>query len=625
MNKLHYDINELEQQYNVLYQTLEQYINQMENKVFELQSFSDDKSSTSISLLAIKEKIDDQAITNLKQMIEVFREIQIKLNYAKEYYSEYCGNISLDEEDLLQNIEYVKRTIDYYEDLEYSLRLVPELNVIHDVEQIKDKLHELLGMYQQKLDGMYLFEDSIHNLFTNEIEELREIQANIEDMNSISGYGLLRLPSLVNILSMSKVSNRDLTGEQIQEKLKSMTLEEQEKLIGSSYDNFKNLYVSQYGFNDEEIQILWKIKMSIAIRYDNGDGLLDATELKRVDLEYMRLMGRITYNSSSDKTSFAWDRFVGQPDSSLNQFQDALRKSGIPDIPKNLPLTSDILKDYLMTDLGLSKQETDFIYYRIRIQHAAPDVKVDFQPDPDNDDDKSEAKSDLEPKLRLYLESLNISNDEINRILNQDFYSDDYQNVYNNWKQMVLDKKKAKVDFTHFQITMLANELDNPQWEKDYAGWKGDLFGIPIVGKPSCGEMDFYSDIDALNIIKLKNEKGLSQTEAEILYYQQINSGEINRTEYFFENNSHVIDQINHDLYSLYLQLNKDLPVERKLELGAFLSLPIEHKLSLFPGKFTQQQIDFILGIFNGTYGQNNFEGQIEFEPAPPNEENKIC
>lgn len=199
MNKLHYDINELEQQYNVLYQTLEQYINQMENKVFELQSFSDDKSSTSISLLAIKEKIDDQAITNLKQMIEVFREIQIKLNYAKEYYSEYCGNISLDEEDLLQNIEYVKRTIDYYDDLEYSLRLVPELNVIHDVEQIKDKLHELLVMYQQKLDGMYLFEDSIRHLFSNEIDELKAIQGNIEDMNSISGYdGLLRLSSLVS-------------------------------------------------------------------------------------------------------------------------------------------------------------------------------------------------------------------------------------------------------------------------------------------------------------------------------------------------------------------------------------------------------------------------------------------
>ena len=196
MNKLHYDINELEQQYSVLYQTLEQYINQLENKVFELQSFSDDKSSTSISLLAIKEKIDDQAIMNLKQMIEVFREIQIKLNYAREYYSDYCGNISLDEEDLLQNIEYVKRTIDYYEDLEYSLRLVPELNVIHDVEQIKDKLHELLVMYQQKLDGMYLFEDSIRHLFTNEIEELKAIQANIEDMNSISGYGLLRLSSL---------------------------------------------------------------------------------------------------------------------------------------------------------------------------------------------------------------------------------------------------------------------------------------------------------------------------------------------------------------------------------------------------------------------------------------------
>ena len=46
MNRLHYDINELEQQYSVLYQTLEQYINQLENKIFELQTFSDDKSST---------------------------------------------------------------------------------------------------------------------------------------------------------------------------------------------------------------------------------------------------------------------------------------------------------------------------------------------------------------------------------------------------------------------------------------------------------------------------------------------------------------------------------------------------------------------------------------------------
>ena len=617
MNNLLYDIEELQQQYTIYCQVLDQYTNQLENKLSELKSFVDDDSSTSATLSVLKENVNRQVIVNLEKIVEIFSQIKLKLNQVKEYYLSCCGEMSLDENDLMDNIKCVKQIINYYEDLDYSLHLTPEVNAQQDVAQILDQLHQLNNLYQNKIDSMYEFEQTIAHMFDNEIEELRQIQLNMSELKALGGN------PLINILSMSKVSNRELTGEQIQEKLKSMSLAEQEKLIGSSYDDFKNLYISQYGFDEEEIQILWKIKMSIAIRYDNGDGLLDATELKRVDLEYMRLMGRITYNSSSDKTSFAWDRVVGQPDSSLNQFLDALRKSGIPDIPKNLPLTSDILKDYLMTDLGLSKQETDFIYYRIRIQHAAPDVKVDFQPEPDDSKGKSKAKSDLEPKLRLYLESLNISNDEINRILNQDFYSDDYQNVYNNWKQMVLDKKKAKVDFSHFQITMLANELDNPQWKKDYAGWKGDLYGIPIVGKPSCGEMDFYSDIDALNIIKLKNEKGLSQTEAEILYYQQINSGEINRTEYFFENNSHVIDQINRDLYSLYLQINKDLPVERKLELGAFLSLPIEHKLSLFPGKFTQQQIDFILGIFNGTYGQNNFEGQIEFEPAPPNEEKK--
>lgn len=602
MNNLHYDIDELQQQYTIYCQVLDQYTNQLEDKLSELKSFVDDDSSTSATLSILKENINRQVIVNLEKIVVIFSQIKLKLNQVKEYYLSCCGEMSLDENDLTDNIKCVKQIISYYEDLEYSLHLTPEVNAQQDVEQILDQLHHLNNLYQNKIDNMYEFEQTIAHMFDNEIEELREIQLNMSEMKKLGGN------PLVNILSMSKVSNHELTGKQIQEKLKSMTLEEQEKLIGSSYDDFKNLYINQYGFNDEEIQILWKIKMSIAIRYDNGDGVLDATELKRVDLEYMRLMGRITYNSSSDKTSYPWDLVVGQPDSSA--LQDGL---GI--------LTSDILKDYLMTDLGLSKQETDFIYYRIRIQNQAPSVVVDFQPDPDNDDDKSKAKSYLDPRLRLYLESLNISNDEINRILNQDFYSDDYQKVYNNWKQMVLDKKKAKVDFSHFQITMLANELDNPQWIKDYAGWKGDLYGYPLYGKPSCPELVLYSDIDALNIIKLKNEKGLSQTEAERLYYQQINSGEINRTDYFFENNRHVIGQINHDIYSRYLQINKDLPVEQKLEPGEFLSLPIEHKLYLIPGELKQDQIDFILGVFNGTYGQNNFEGQIEFEPAPSNEE----
>ncbi len=606
MNNLHYDIDELQRQYTIYFQVLDQYTHQLEDKLSELKSFVDDDSSTSATLSVLKENINRQVIINLEKIIEIFSQIKLKLNQVQEYYLSCCGEMSLDENDLIDNIKCVKQIINYYEDLEHSLYLTPEVNAQHDVAQILDQLHQLNNLYQNKIDSMYEFEQTIAHMFDNEIEELREIQLNMSELKALGGN------PLVNILSMSKVSNRELTGEQIQEKLKSMTLEEQEKLIGSSYDNFKNLYVSQYGFNDEEIQILWKIKMSIAIRYDNGDGLLDATELKRVDLEYMRLMGRITYNSSSDSTSYPWDIIVGQPDSSTlhKLYQDTQYKTPIP-------LTSDILKDYLMTDLGLSKQETDFIYYRIRIQNQAPGVDVDFSPKSDKPEDIQKAKQPFDRNLRKYLESLNISNDEINRILNQDFYSDDYQKVYNNWKQMVLDKKKAKVDFSHFQITMLANELDHPQWIKDYAGWKGDLYGYPLYGKPSCPELDLYSDIDALNIIKLKNDKGLSQTEAEILYYQQINSGEINRTEYFFENNSHVIDQINHDIYSRYLQINKDLPVEQKLEPGAFLSLPIEHKLSLIPGELKQQQIDFILGVFNGTYGQNNFEGQIEFEPAP--------
>lgn len=37
MNNLHYDINELEQQYTIYFQVLDQYTNQLEDKLSELK------------------------------------------------------------------------------------------------------------------------------------------------------------------------------------------------------------------------------------------------------------------------------------------------------------------------------------------------------------------------------------------------------------------------------------------------------------------------------------------------------------------------------------------------------------------------------------------------------------
>ena len=538
MNKLHYDINELEQQYSVLYQTLEQYINQLENKVFELQSFSDDKSSTSISLLAIKEKIDDQAITNLKQMIDVFREIQLKLNYAREYYSEYCGNISLDEDDLLQNIEYVKRTINYYEDLEYSLRLVPELNVIHDVEQIKDKLHELLGMYQQKLDGMYQFEDSIRHLFSNEIDELKAIQANIEDMNSIDENGIFVLFPLT---PYPKIFDDELRGKEIQAKLNSMSLAEQEKLIGISYEDFKSIYTNQFGFNEEEIEMIWKVNVAIHIKYPDSN-------------MFNLLMGIMNYGD------LKWQIIAG-----------------------NVVIIDPI--DYMTNELGFSNEFAHQINYKVRLHQGCQNVTVNI----------NETNPDIVEKyLNKYLNGtideasgqllITTYNKDLEYLANDIIKNGSNSEYYQLWLDCcstisnMQERTKGKSDFSHQMI--IAATLENAAVIppiKALAKWQGDVFGVPVLGvEPSMNEGDYIADLDAENIKTYKDKLNCTYAEAMNKYYNDLSVNSDIRVDTFVNTHPEYLDECFRTGFGNYCKTNK-IPMANAEE-KKYMKLPDEEK-----------------------------------------------
>lgn len=198
MNNLHYDINELQQQYTIYCQVLDQYTNQIEDKLSELKSFVDDDASTSATLLVLKENVNRQVIINLEKIVEIFSQIKLKLNQVKEYYLSCCGEMSLDENDLIDNIKCVKQIINYYEDLEYSLHLTPEVNAQQYVAQILDQLHQLNNLYQNKIDSMYEFEQTIAHIFDNEIEELREIQLNMSELKKLGANDLISNILLVN-------------------------------------------------------------------------------------------------------------------------------------------------------------------------------------------------------------------------------------------------------------------------------------------------------------------------------------------------------------------------------------------------------------------------------------------
>ena len=553
MNKLHYDINELEQQYSVLYQTLEQYINQLENKVFELQSFSDDKSSTSEALLAIKEKIDDQAITNLKQMIDVFREIQIKLNYAKEYYSDYCGNISLDEDDLLQNIEYVKRTIDYYEDLEYSLRLVPELNVIHDVEQIKDKLHELLVMYQQKLDGMYLFEDSIRHLFSKEIEELKAIQADIEDMNSISENGIF---DLLAITMSIKTNEGELSGQEIQAKLNSMSLEEQEKLIGISYEDFKSIYTNQFGFNEEEIEMIWKVNVAIHIKYPDSN---------KADNMFNLLMGIINYDD------WKWAKIAGN-----NEIENPI--------------------NYITKELGFSNEFARQINYKVRLHQGCQNVIVDI-----NEKDQEKVKNFLSNYLNGTIDEKtgqllikNFTKEDIEKIakdITDNGGKSEYYQLWSDCCNTISDMKRrteGKSDFSHQMI--IAATLENKNLDssfKNNAKWQGDVFGVPLIeADPSMNEGDYIADLDAENIKTYKDKLNCTYSEAMNKYYNDLSVNSDIRVDTFVNTHPEYLDEcfIEGFDFGKYRETNKKNNLSSYISLyyecfNEYMKLPDEEKI----------------------------------------------
>ena len=573
MNNLHYDINELEQQYRVLYQTLEQYINQLENKVFELQSFSDDKTSTSISLLAIKEKIDEQAITNLKQMIEVFREIQIKLNYAKEYYSDYCGNISLDEEDLLQNIEYVKRTINYYEDLEYSLRLVPELNVIHDVEQIKDKLHELLVMYQQKLDGMYQFEDSIRQLFTNEIDELKAIQANIEDMNSISENGIF---DLLAITMSIKTNEGELTGQEIQTKLNSMSLEEQEKLIGISYEDFKSIYTNQFGFNEEEIEMIWKVNVAIHIKCPDSN---------KADRNFNLLMGRMNHDD------WKWTSIDGEITDPIN---------------------------YMTKELGFSNEFARQINYKVRLHQGCQNVTVNI-----NETNPEIVKNYLTNYLNGTIDEKtgqllikNFTEDDIEKIVKDIIKNGSNSKYYQLWLDCcntISDMKKrteGKSDFSHQMI--IAATLENPEVPQDVknnAKWQGDVFGVWLIGaKPSMNEGDYVADLDAENIKTYKDNLNCTYAEAMNKYYNDLSVNSDIRVDTFVNTHPEYLDEC----------FKKGFDFNKYCETN--------NKLMSIPTPYPEAQTNYYNSLFNACFDEYmKLPDEEKIEYLLPDVKNFVC
>lgn len=552
-------VNKEELDYNMdlIRQELRANIQVVEQLIRDFQQYAD-QESTSKALEVLKGYAREDIIAILKRMILTFNDIISKTFELQDRYEQLCGHCSLNEVELEDNIEAVNKMIRRTEEIKYEVINVEGMS-IEPINQFLEELKELRDMYVDKLDGLLEFNRYTSNIFDEENSELAKIAS---DFNSLSDkLGNVNSPFGM-MLSTTELSIKKTSHGQV----KDIPLNEQEELVGISKTDFSNMYKELYGFNDEDIELIWKAKVACYQKYGKVDG----------EYQFCLLMGRIGYNAYSDSEtqSSLWDNTTG--------------KFGYNDP-----------RDYMINELNMSREEANKLYYRVRLQHVAHQVELDSQFSIVDDTNNNTAEyfsfynylnSQIDSETgKIYTED---KKEEIMKDIEKNQQQSKYYYLWEHCLQGIDDMKEAtesKHDFTHQMITtatiqykedVLKGMVDgkfpitipdlsgDDNWD-DESGWFGDIFGITIYGEthvpPSMSNSDYKSDLDASNILSLQSELSsegnrVSYDEASKIYYERIRSGEINRATYFKTNNPEVFNKIIDQAYKEYFKRNYGKP-----------------------------------------------------------------
>ena len=221
-------------------------------------------------------------------------------NYVR--YEQLCGNCSLDEDELEENINKLNKVIKIVEDVKYNLDYIDLFDTLPLNQYIID-LNDLKQMYQNKLDGLLEFNQYTNNIFNEEIEKLGIIANDLDRLTN-------KLENPVSDINLELTKTNSMFMKINNEEINDVTLEE-EKLVGISKDDFFKMYKEQYGFDDEEIELIWKVKVRIYKKYSN---------VEEAEYQFCLLMGRIGYNAitggsydqiKKELESSVWDNTTG--------------------------------------------------------------------------------------------------------------------------------------------------------------------------------------------------------------------------------------------------------------------------------------------------------------------------
>ena len=536
----------LDNNMNLIRETLKQKIEVIQNLQNQLKEYSN-LDSTSQAIEVLKTYAKEDIYNNFNQMVEVFNSIINKTYLIQDRYEQLCGNCSLDEDELEENINKLNKVIRIVEDVKYNLDYIDLFDTLPLNQYIID-LNDLKQMYQNKLDGLLEFNQYTNNIFNEEIDKLAIIANNLDRLTN-------KLDNPFSSIDLELTKANSMFMKINNEEINDVTLEE-EKLVSISKDDFSKMYKEQYGFDDEEIELIWKAMVRIYQKYPN---------IEEAEYQFCLLMGRIGYNKSDDELqSSVWDNATG----SLG-YSDP--------------------RDYMVNELGLTREEANKLYYRVRLQHTASIINLNFQLPLETDEKNALSKylnSEINPETGTVY-----TDNEIDMILGDINVNQNNSKYYNLWVEYqnlingVKERTNNKSDFSHQMITTATimyeedknfgkiwgfipapiPDLSNDDNWDDESGWFGDIFGISFSDRqlvtPSMSNADYKSDLDAVNILSFQKElsnqnENVSYSEASSLYYEQIESGEINRATYFKVNNPDSVDKILDQAYKNYYHIN---------------------------------------------------------------------
>lgn len=493
-------------------------LNGIENK-YNLYA---NQESTSKSLDVLKDYSRNDINTILSDVRITLIEIGYKIDEVKQRYMDLCGDCSLDQADLEDNIEKVNRAIKMVNNVKESVSSYDMISD-NDIYEYLSKLEKLKEDYTNKLDNLVEFDRYVRQIFDNEIYSLSSLKQKVIELRDKLVLSIENKTPNISFVSYD-YTNTQINPENLDK------LKEYEELIGTTYPEFIEINKIQYGFSEEEIAILWKLKCLIYKKYAK-EGISEFL--------YNLYVGRIAYsNEDSMVQSLAWSLIVGGPSN----------EKSIKAMLKNI---------------GLTDEEINKIYYGIRLQHVIDTVDLNTL-DIEKIDDK-DFGSGIQSMFMNYLKSCSYSQKEI-RVIVSDIVKNkrnsNYANVWDNFLIFMKESKEryaGKIDFAHFSITTavilqkhenafskIVEGYNSDNWD-DEAGWHGDVFGIStIIGSvtPSIANDDYCSDLDAVNICILMEEKNYTHEQAKAEYYNLLNSGVINRAKYFNEKRPDVINHM---------------------------------------------------------------------------------